>query len=89
MDVNAPRPHHSLTAPLADPSAEAPGSLQVTIVLPCFNEQDHVLDEVERISAAMDASDYTYELLAIDDASTDDTLAAARRGAAALSRTCG
>src|SRR5471030_2860175 len=75
MDVTAPRPHHSRTAPATDAAAEAPGSLQVTIVLPCFNEQDHVLDEVERISAAMDASAYTYELLVIDDASTDRTLA--------------
>jgi glycosyltransferase involved in cell wall biosynthesis len=47
----------------------------VTIVLPCFNEQDHVIEEVERICAAMDASDLSYELLAIDDASTDATLA--------------
>ncbi|MBO4270651.1 glycosyltransferase [Microbispora triticiradicis] len=47
----------------------------VTIVLPCYNEQDHVVDEVERISAAMDASGYTYELLAVDDCSTDETLA--------------
>lgn len=47
----------------------------MTIVLPCYNEQDHVLAEIERISKAMDASDYSYELLAIDDASTDDTLA--------------
>jgi len=46
----------------------------VTIVLPCFNEENHVLDEVERITLAMDASGYTYELLAIDDASTDRTL---------------
>jgi glycosyltransferase involved in cell wall biosynthesis len=75
MDVTAPRPHHSRTAPATDAAPEASGSLQVTIVLPCFNEQDHVLDEVERISAAMDASVYTYELLVIDDASTDRTLA--------------
>lgn len=47
----------------------------VTIVLPCYNEREHVIEEVERISAAMDASGLTYELLAIDDASTDDTLA--------------
>jgi len=46
----------------------------VTIVLPCYNERDHVIEEVERICAAMDASGLTYELLAIDDASTDDTL---------------
>ncbi|MDG4764979.1 glycosyltransferase family 2 protein [Solwaraspora sp. WMMD406] len=48
--------------------------LDVTIVLPCYNEQDHVLREIERITAAMDTSGYTYELLAIDDASTDRTL---------------
>jgi glycosyltransferase involved in cell wall biosynthesis len=47
----------------------------VTIVLPCYNEQDHVIDEVERISKAMDASGHTYELLAVDDCSTDQTLA--------------
>jgi glycosyltransferase involved in cell wall biosynthesis len=47
----------------------------VTIVLPCYNEQDHVIDEVERICKAMDASGHTYELLAVDDCSTDDTLA--------------
>jgi glycosyltransferase involved in cell wall biosynthesis len=34
-----------------------------------------VIDEVGRICKAMDASGLTYELLAIDDASTDDTLA--------------
>jgi glycosyltransferase involved in cell wall biosynthesis len=47
----------------------------VTIVLPCYNEQDHVVDEVERICKAMDASGNAYELLAVDDCSTDDTLA--------------
>jgi glycosyltransferase involved in cell wall biosynthesis len=46
----------------------------VSIVLPCYNEQGHVIDEVERICATMDASGYDYELLAIDDASTDHTL---------------
>ena len=47
-----------------------------TIVLPCYNEQDHVMAEIERITAAMDASEYAgdYELLVIDDKSTDRTL---------------
>ena len=49
-------------------------TLDVTIVLPCYNEQDHVLSELERIAAAMDASAFSYEILAIDDKSTDDTL---------------
>ncbi|MGW8529172.1 glycosyltransferase family 2 protein [Nocardiopsis sp. NPDC055824] len=47
---------------------------RVTIVLPCYNEEDHVVDEVKRICAAMDGSGYGYELLAVDDASTDRTL---------------
>ncbi len=56
----------------ADPLPSAP---YVSIILPCYNEQGHVTDEVARICAAMDASGYGYELLAFDDASTDQTLA--------------
>ena len=47
----------------------------VSIILPCYNEADHVVTEVARICEAMDASGYEYELLAYDDASTDETLA--------------
>ncbi|SDG65255.1 Glycosyltransferase involved in cell wall bisynthesis [Sinosporangium album] len=50
----------------------------VTIVLPCYNEQDHVIEEIERITAAMNESGYSYELLAIDDHSSDGTLARLR-----------
>ena len=46
----------------------------VTVVLPCYNEAAHVTAELERISRALDESEFSYELLAIDDASTDDTL---------------
>src|SRR4029077_9401534 len=51
----------------------------VSIVLPCFNEEEHVLLEIERICTAMDKSGLSYELLAIDDGSTDQTLARLRR----------
>ncbi len=54
------------------------GQVDVTVVLPCYNEQDHVLDEVERITKALDNSSLSYELLVIDDKSTDDTLAVLR-----------
>src|SRR5262249_7259132 len=60
------------SAPVSVPSPQGP---YVSIILPCYNEQDHVSIEVERICAAMDASGYDYELLAFDDASTDRTLA--------------
>jgi glycosyltransferase involved in cell wall biosynthesis len=48
--------------------------LDVTVVLPCYNEQDHVALEVERICLALDDSPFSYELVAIDDKSTDATL---------------
>ncbi len=67
------RPNEKVgSAAVSDPSPE---NVYVSIILPCYNEQDHVADEVERICVAMDASGYEYELLAFDDASTDETLA--------------
>ncbi|MFI5959993.1 glycosyltransferase family 2 protein [Cryptosporangium sp. NPDC051539] len=51
-----------------------PNTLDATIVLPCYNEGPHVLLELERITQAMDASGFRYELLVIDDKSTDNTL---------------
>ena len=48
-------------------------SVDVTVVLPCYNEVGHVLEELERISAALDASPYTYDLDVYDDCSTDGT----------------
>lgn len=73
-----PDPH---VAGAPDPSA--PGTLaapdgdsapQVSVVLPCYNERDHVVAELERITTALDSSGLSYEVLAIDDASTDGTL---------------
>jgi glycosyltransferase involved in cell wall biosynthesis len=55
----------------ATPGNRAP---YVTVVLPCFNEAAHLMAELERISRALDESEFSYELLAIDDASTDATL---------------
>jgi polyisoprenyl-phosphate glycosyltransferase len=64
--------HRSVTS---DTVPHGENSLDVTVVLPCYNEEAHVMQEIERITAAMDASAYSYELLVIDDKSTDGTLA--------------
>jgi glycosyltransferase involved in cell wall biosynthesis len=45
--------------------------LDVTIVLPVFNEVEHLKQEVGRIRAAMDASEYSYEIIIVDDGSSD------------------
>jgi glycosyltransferase involved in cell wall biosynthesis len=47
--------------------------VDVTVVLPCYNEVGHVEEEIVRIAAALDASGYTYDLDVYDDRSTDGT----------------
>ncbi len=66
--------HEESPSPGDEPQPNVPGAPYVTVVLPCYNEQDHVLEEIARIDHAMTASGYTYELLVIDDKSTDATL---------------
>lgn len=66
-----PTAHPAVDTPPSDPAHPA---LDVTIVLPCYNEGAHVLEEIDRITVAMNASEFSYELLCIDDASTDNTL---------------
>jgi glycosyltransferase involved in cell wall biosynthesis len=68
------QPVHQHQSETAAPRPTGPNTLDVTIVLPCYNEQEHVLAEVDRICRAMDATEFSYELLAIDDKSTDNTL---------------
>ena len=50
------------------PAEERP---DVTVVLPVYNEVGHAEQELDRIAAAFDASDYTYDLDVYDDGSTD------------------
>lgn len=43
----------------------------VSVVLPVYNEVGHVREEIDRIRQALDASHYSYELIVVDDGSTD------------------
>ncbi|MGZ6953824.1 MAG: glycosyltransferase family 2 protein [Acidimicrobiia bacterium] len=45
--------------------------LDVSVVLPVYNEQGHLLAEIDRIRAALDASEYSYEIIVVDDGSDD------------------
>jgi SAM-dependent methyltransferase len=63
----------------AAPSVIAQGAgadqspLDITIVVPCLNEQHHIGPTLDTIVAAMLELPYSYEVLVIDDGSTDDT----------------
>jgi glycosyltransferase involved in cell wall biosynthesis len=45
--------------------------LDVSVVLAVYNERGHVQQEIDRIRAALEASSYTFEIIVIDDGSTD------------------
>ena len=46
-------------------------AVDVSVVLPVHNEAGHIRIEVDRIRAALDASAYSYELIVVDDGSSD------------------
>ena len=46
-------------------------TLDVSIVLPVHNEAPHLADELDRISTSMEQSAYSWELVVVDDGSTD------------------
>lgn len=50
-----------------------PAAIDVTVVLPAYNERGHIVQEVERIARALEASPYSFEIFVIDDGSTDGT----------------
>ncbi len=69
MITRPPRPP-SFAISMTDPST-LQHTPDVSIVLPVHNEQGHLLQEIMRIRESMDASSYTYEIIVVDDGSTD------------------
>ncbi|MBA2436943.1 MAG: glycosyltransferase family 2 protein [Acidimicrobiia bacterium] len=51
-------------------NAAAP-EIDVSVVLPVYNERGHLVEEIARIRAGLDASPYRYEIIVVDDASSD------------------
>lgn len=49
----------------------------ISVVLPVYNESGHLQDEVKRIQHALDHSSYSYEIIIVDDGSTDGSAAVA------------
>lgn len=47
--------------------------IYASIVLPCYNEEEAVAIVIDDIRRAMDATSYHYEIIVVDDASTDKT----------------
>lgn len=59
---------------------------KISIVIPAYNEEEAIGDDVEAIRRTMDATDYAYEIIVVNDGSTDRTEAIAReKGARVVS----
>ncbi|MEG7747617.1 glycosyltransferase, partial [Listeria monocytogenes] len=61
------------TAELAPVQAavDADDVLDVTVVLPVYNEKGHLAEEIDRIRRALAGSGKTFEILVVDDGSDD------------------
>lgn len=46
---------------------------QVTVIIPAFNEEKIIAEDIDVIVEAMEKSDYQYEIIVVDDGSTDKT----------------
>jgi glycosyltransferase involved in cell wall biosynthesis len=59
----------------------------VSVIIPAFNEAGHVADEVREVQRALKDTGWSYEILVVDDGSTDGTAeAAATTGVRVLRR---
>jgi polyisoprenyl-phosphate glycosyltransferase len=54
-----------------DTGAERADEYDVSVVLPVFNERGHLRTEIDRIRAALTASPYSFEIIVVDDGSSD------------------
>lgn len=61
-----------MTRSSAAPKRVAP---EVSVVIPCFNEEDNVAAIADAVAAELAALKAAYEIIFIDNASTDDTVA--------------
>lgn len=51
--------------------ADRAPELDVSVVLPVYNERGHLRAEIDRIRAALSASPYSFEIIVVDDGSDD------------------
>ncbi len=60
------RGHHIYPEP-------ALGEVGVSIVIPAFNEEQSIASQIQEVKRTMDQTDWAYEVIVVDDGSTDDT----------------
>jgi glycosyltransferase involved in cell wall biosynthesis len=59
---------------------------QVSIILPAYNEEEAIGDDIDAIRETMNKTDYEYEIIVVDDASEDSTAKIAKEKGVRLIR---
>ncbi len=58
--------------------------MKVIVTIPAFNEEKSIKQVIVSIKKAMDSGRYNYEVLVVDDGSSDDTASAAKKSGAVV-----
>lgn len=61
---------------VTDPAAENPQT-SLSIIIPAYNEENSIHAVLDELNAVLSGTDYVYEIIVIDDGSTDNTAAVA------------
>lgn len=57
------------------PMSDSSDRVELSIVIPCYNEEDNLAVLFQRLQAILDSLNLTYEIVCVNDGSQDDTLA--------------
>lgn len=69
---------HQMLAPTTEsPSYRSHERLDLSLIIPCHNEEGRLGSTLDRLRAILDASSLRWEVIVVDDGSTDDTSALA------------
>jgi glycosyltransferase involved in cell wall biosynthesis len=64
---------HSESSETMTPDINTDGPGLVSIIIPAYNEENAIVETIEQVRAVMSASQYDYELIIVNDGSTDQT----------------
>jgi glycosyltransferase involved in cell wall biosynthesis len=68
---------------------QQPRGIHLSMIVPCYNEAPHLYNNLLLLKKVLAAAKYPYEIIIIDDCSSDETLAIARSFADACNDACG
>jgi glycosyltransferase involved in cell wall biosynthesis len=78
MNANQAETQTGTSTPSSSDPVSKASTLAVSVILPAYNEEAAICDDLDDVRVAMDGSGYEYEVIVVDDGSTDGTANAVR-----------